>query len=249
MSALPLRIACGGRDLYAMLYGSGGDLALILPPLAEERKGAVRPLAEWARKRASQGSAALFFDYGGCGESPGDFSSVTWQSLREDAGAALQIARARAGGRPVACLACRLAARLAVEIAAAQPETVRKLCLWDPVFDGQLWLRELRRRSRFRGSGVIISEAGEDIDGTFIGRRFIEDLENMRGLPPAPPCPVLMIAFANRSAPPAISEAAAQWRAELECVAMPSFWQESDPPCAETLFAHTMAWLSAAPHK
>ncbi|MCX7935021.1 MAG: hypothetical protein N3A66_07155, partial [Planctomycetota bacterium] len=230
-------------ELYAMLYGSGDDLVLLLPALAEERKGAVRPLAEWARMRARAGSAALFVDYAGCGESPGEFADVTWQSLLANARAALQAAYARAG-RAVGCLACRLASRLALEAAAALPGMVRRLCFWDPIFDGQAWLRDLRRRSRFRGTAASVGEEGEDIDGNLFSKQLIADLENLSGPPPAPSCPLLMIAFANRDASPSLRAAAAQWGAEIQCLALPPFWQEADPPNAEALLARTSAWFA-----
>ena len=55
----PLRVPSGTLQLSASLYGTGPDGLLLLPPVGEERKGCVRPLADLARAGEGFGKKSI----------------------------------------------------------------------------------------------------------------------------------------------------------------------------------------------
>ena len=223
-------------------------LALALLPPGEERKGCVRAVHNLGMRLLRADSGLVAFDYSGTGESPGGFETVRWQSLVEDAASALKSV-ADLAGVPAALLGIRLGARIALEAAGAVPGRDIRFCLWEPVLDSKAWLREARRRSRFRRTAAppAPEEGVEDIDGIPYGTAFIRDLES---LPlPGPdaggrPCRVIQIG--HRSAPsPSMAALAAHLGASEPpvCVRQAAFWLENDVSEADELTACTAGIL------
>ncbi|GEM_PF-3259892 len=191
-------------------------------PLAEERKGCVRVVHELGVTLAGSGWRTLVFDYAGTGESPGSFRDLTWASLVADAQAALAWLRERAQG-PTVVLGIRAGARVMLEAASA--DTAQAALLWAPVLDPGLWLRDLRRRSRFRGTGAQApANGGWDVDGYLFSDRLCADLE---GLGPRTdaldlPCALVHIGRPSPGSPPGC---AADRTVHL---ATPGFWLETE---------------------
>ncbi|MBN2712020.1 MAG: hypothetical protein JXR97_06235, partial [Planctomycetes bacterium] len=80
-SAAPFRIESSDCGLSATRYGEAERAVLVFLPLAEERKGCVRPVHELGLACVAAGWSLITFDYAGTGESYGDFSDITWERL------------------------------------------------------------------------------------------------------------------------------------------------------------------------
>ncbi len=238
----PLRLAATPYPLSAVRFGppvSEHPVLLALPPLCEERKGAVPLLAELARRRADAGRTTLLFDYTGTGDSPGAFEELSWHRLRADGEAALAAASALCHTGCVILLGLRLGARFAAELAAQHPAEVSLLVCWEPVLDGGAWLKEIRRRSRFRGTA---GDDVADIDGYLFHRELQQALLHMDGEAPALPCPCHILSLVPRSEPTAaMRETAAKLEATLTVVKQPPFWLEGEPVRHAALLEATLA--------
>ncbi len=122
------------------------SLAIICDPFAEEKKCAQRILAETARQLTGIGIAALHFDYRGTGDSAGrfvDFGPTQW---RQDIQAAIKFGLAEFPTTSVGLLGLRLGGSLAAQIG-EQNSDVDWLVLWEPIVDGQRFVRNNLRRS------------------------------------------------------------------------------------------------------
>ena len=233
-------------ELAATLYGEGRRTLLMLQPIGEERKGVLRPLSRLARVLARSDWQVLLFDYAGTGDSPGAFEDLTWQTLLGNAKDALSQLLGSGQTATAHVLGVRLAARLGLELAQANPAGVTRLVLWEPVMDAARWWRESKRRSRFR-----LGDAGQspnDIDGYVYGQAMVASLENMATPAPSCPCEVGIVTVSNRPSPsPAMQQLADSLAAPLETIVQPPFWLETDVVKTEDLFAATLTALGEGP--
>lgn len=94
------------------------------------------------RLLAARGVAVQRFHYLGEGNSDGDGSLTTLDTMTEDAATAADVLRERAGVTRVAFVATRLGA---VAAAAATRETGDPVALWEPVTDVRAYFREVLR--------------------------------------------------------------------------------------------------------
>ena len=139
-------------SLFAVLYTPASAIratALFFDPLLEERKTSQRPLVELARRLAEANVAVLRFDYGGCGDSSGDFAATSLRSMTCDALAAHAWLETRFPGIPrwLFGLRCGGALALSMATAAAKHERPYGLVLWEPVLDGHEYIMaELRKK-------------------------------------------------------------------------------------------------------
>jgi exosortase A-associated hydrolase 2 len=117
---------------------------LFLPPFAEELNRSRHVMAAFARGCAKIGIGVALLDPYGIGDSEGDFGDARWDIWREDVSAALQWIDAM-GSEPTAIGGLRLGASLAAEIAADQPGRFKRLVLWQPVANGQTYLKQFLR--------------------------------------------------------------------------------------------------------
>jgi exosortase A-associated hydrolase 2 len=124
-----------GRDRLGVVY---------LPPFAEEMNRARRMAALQARRLAALGIDVLLLDPYGTGDSAGDFGEARWEIWREDVKAAIDWLGKRTGGE-VALWGLRLGALLAADVAAAVPERLSRLVLWQPVLSGDRYLTQFLR--------------------------------------------------------------------------------------------------------
>ena len=90
------------------------------------------PLCCIARELASSGFPCLRFDYGGYGDSAGEFADATVTSMCADIEAAIGELQRRANVASVGLLGVRLGATLSALVAARLP-SVSSLVLWEPL--------------------------------------------------------------------------------------------------------------------
>lgn len=144
----PLHIASGADSLFGMLYRPAGEprAGLVLcHPFFEERKSAHRVMVDMARCLAVSGCAVLRFDYRGCGDSTGEFSSFSCPDWREDIVQAVGQLRSTVRAERMGLLGLRLGASLAIET--AHDAKADFVILWEPILSGQRYLdQELRRK-------------------------------------------------------------------------------------------------------
>jgi len=137
---LPLLIDGSRGSLAAMYYAPPAGVAprgdlLLLPPFAEEMNRCRAMVSLQARRLTAVGVGTLVLDPYGTGDSAGEFVEATWASWRDD------LARGigwldRHGQGCVGLWGVRLGALMASELARMHPQ-VRRLLLWQPVFDGK----------------------------------------------------------------------------------------------------------------
>jgi hypothetical protein len=94
----------------------------------------------FARVLAAKGIAVQRFHYRGTGNSFGDPAETTFETLREDALAAVEEARSDAGSAPLAFLGRGWGALVAASITDAFPSV--PLILWEPVSEPARYYRE-----------------------------------------------------------------------------------------------------------
>lgn len=111
-------------------------------PWGQEYLSAHKSFGALARRLARNGNHVLRFDYYGSGDSAGAGTEATLSSWLEDLDWALDEIRDMAELRSIALVGLRLGAAIATK-AALKHDTVQKLVLWDPVFDGEAYLEEL----------------------------------------------------------------------------------------------------------
>ncbi|MFW5858118.1 MAG: serine aminopeptidase domain-containing protein [Planctomycetota bacterium] len=251
------RIAGPTAALHAVAYGPAGAPTLVAcHGLGEERKGAVRVLHELGRTLAAGGAGLIGFDYAGTGESPGSFDAVRWDGLVGDTVAVLRAAAARADGAALGLLGVRLGARVALGAAAAAPAPVAGVVHWEPVFDGGRWLRELARRSRFRGTGgaaagSALADGAEDVDGYVFSAGLAGDLSGQGGALPPATGRQAVVQIGHRADPaPRLAQAGEALGAAVVCLRMQPFWLESDIVDGAALIEETCRlWREMATHE
>jgi uncharacterized protein len=112
-------------------------------PLGHEYLRAHRAFRNLAVSLAGHGFHVLRFDYFGSGDSGGDPEDTTIAQCRADLDAAIDELKDTSGVTKVSLIGLRFGATLAT-FAAARRRDVERLVLWDPVLDGEAYIRELR---------------------------------------------------------------------------------------------------------
>jgi pimeloyl-ACP methyl ester carboxylesterase len=120
------------------------------------------------RELATRGTAVLRFHYRGAGNSDGDESQTTFDSMVADTVEAAAALRELAGVRDVTYLGTRFGALIAA--AAAKVDGARTLVLWEPVTEVATYFREANRArlvqtaSRGEGQGSTFEELLAQLD-------------------------------------------------------------------------------------
>ncbi|MHC4883838.1 MAG: serine aminopeptidase domain-containing protein [Planctomycetota bacterium] len=215
-------------------------------PLAEERKGCVRVVHELGVQLAERDLALLCFDYAGCGESPGSFTSLTWDRLLESGHAALQVAERRWPGLPCLGLGIRTGARILLETAASTPPLLHGMVFWEPVLDGRRWLRDAVRRSRFRQTGGEEESGNQrlDLDGYDFCPELLEALRERTGSCEPPGVALSCLQVGHRELPsPVLLRMAQDLQGTADAVRVQPFWLESGVVDAAPLLEKTVSTL------
>jgi pimeloyl-ACP methyl ester carboxylesterase len=147
------------RQLFGYHHAARGRTrggAVICPPIGREYMLSHGTLRHLARLLANAGHDVLRFDYAGTGDSAGDFETMSQPDWIADIGMAISELKDLAQLERVSLIGVRYGATLAA-LAAHGRGDVKCLVLWDPVLDGDAYLREL---------GVVHREMAGAIDVT-----------------------------------------------------------------------------------
>lgn len=124
-----------------------GGAVICCPLLAEFLKN-YRKEVVLARALCASGIAVQRFHYRGTGNSDGESSDVTFESMRDDALAAAGLLAQRTGVKRIAFIGARLGALVAA--AAAGESGDGPLVLWEPVLDARRYFKEVFRARLIR---------------------------------------------------------------------------------------------------
>jgi hypothetical protein len=177
----PFYFGAAGRQLFGALHPAQGSFAraamVICAPLFQEYVRTHRMLWQLAEQLAAQGISVLRFDYFGCGDSGGAGTALELDGAVNDIlSASARLSATTAVADPI-LLGLRAGASLAMLAQAKRGEG--KLLLWDPIIDGAVHVRDLRRlRSALATDGARyarLPREGELRDDDFLGYAVAAD--------------------------------------------------------------------------
>lgn len=246
--------------------GSACHGAIIhVPAFAEEMNKSRRMVALQADAWAQDGWMVLQIDFGGCGDSEGDFADAGWDGWLEDVRYAHEWASAQTNG-PVWLWGLRLGAVLAAE-AADRFQLECGLLLWQPVVSGKQHLQQFLRMWKMAqvvgksGPGDELPPqqrlaAGETVE--IAGYAITPDLARgmeASSLTAAAAVPLgvhwFQLSPAGEVAPsPAFERLERQWAgagfgARHHALVGPSFWQSQEIEVAQDLIDRSRRVLAA----
>lgn len=171
---------------HAPLPGRRRGCAVLLSyPLTQEYIRAHRNYRLLACRLASAGLPVLRFDFSGCGDSTGRLNRATVSQWVADLACATEELKRRSGDGVVCLMGLRFGATLAM-LAAAERTDIDGLVLWDPIVNGQAyvkdligahehWLRYADAKPRVRSEDEGLTE----IMGFPFGDRLLDDLSRL----------------------------------------------------------------------
>ncbi len=194
MTETPLFFANGSENLFGIHYlpqqPDYREAFIFVDAFAEEKLWAKRVMVSYARQLVAAGYGVFRFDFRGHGDSDGAFADADVESRLSDITAAAACLRERstAADLRISLLGLRFGATLAA-LAAQRLGRVARLILWEPVVDGEAYLKEMLRSNlvtqtavykeiRFTREDLIAQMQRGDtinIDGYQIGYRFYEE--------------------------------------------------------------------------
>ncbi|MFT4582907.1 MAG: exosortase A-associated hydrolase 2 [Gammaproteobacteria bacterium] len=159
---------------YACGDGSPKYRLVVIPPLGEELNKCRQLVAQTAVRLASAGCEVLVFDLFGTGDSQGHFRDCRWSSWSDDILDAVAWLDAHSNAPESAILTIRVGSLFLPSLATIGILDRRKVLMWQPVYDGEQFLKQLLRlrvlSNRFAGIEESISdliemfEAGESVE-------------------------------------------------------------------------------------
>lgn len=172
-------IPSGDHQLAASIDRPAGDEAarhpvvIVVHGLTGNRIGRSYHLVDLGRRLAAQGMACVRFDQAGCGESTGDFQSLTIPRMADDIAAVHAWARAQpwADGERVGYVALSLGGLATVE---AESRTgSRAVALWAPVYDMP---RVFKATAKTGLRALLMWQGWVPYRGLRVGKGFIDQL-------------------------------------------------------------------------
>jgi uncharacterized protein len=145
----PLFFENGAYRLFGIVHepvGTPSKAAWVFcHPFAEEKLWAQRVYVSFARLLAARGAWVMRFDAMGNGDSEGQFSTASVDTMLSDIGCALRQLEQLSGIQErIGLLGLRFGATLAA-LAAERSPKVGKLVLWEPIVDSGKYMQELLR--------------------------------------------------------------------------------------------------------
>ncbi|MGE5598110.1 MAG: alpha/beta hydrolase family protein [Bacteroidota bacterium] len=175
---IPVELRVHGLTLRGMAHRpSGGDrrpAAAIYHGFTGNKMEPHFLLVKLSRALAAAGLASVRFDFGGSGESDGEFVRMTLSGEVEEARAILEFTRSLPWVDPsrVFVVGLSMGGAIASIVAGDAPDWVRAAVLWAPAGNmPELFLA--RDPSRL---DVLRREGRVDLGGLWLGREFAEDL-------------------------------------------------------------------------
>jgi alpha/beta superfamily hydrolase len=157
---------------YDPSRGAGRRGAVICYPWAREYLLAHPTNRHLARLLSGAGLHVLRFDYTGTGDSAGDFADASQEQWLADVETAVEELKETGQVSGVGLIGMRYGAALAAGIAARRRD-IDRLVLWDPVFDGRAYLRELGVAEPV-GAGAAL-----DVKGAVLTERLQQGMETV----------------------------------------------------------------------
>ncbi len=254
----------GGEPLHGVLHvprEPSGNVLVFCHPFAEEKKCAHRTMVEAARACAVAGWAVLAFDQRGCGDSPGVFGAQDLANWREDIRKAMECATRETSAR-AGLLGLRLGGALAAEVAEHHAD-VACLVLWEPIIDGERYIKQNLRRSMIKammtrheggekseGAAAEAGALGEgtvDFDGYRVPEAMREQIEQIDLLEPPPhfegPTLVLNIGASDSVSEQMEQLADAYPQGSAIAVRQEPIWQRIGVIDANPTISATVDWL------
>lgn len=151
-SISPFHFGQPGRRLFGIFHPPEGPPTLDRPgavlckPFGQEAIRAHRMMRVLAERLARAGHPVLRFDYFGTGDSMGDDLDGDLEGWATDVLEADRELQSRPGAGRTVWIAMRLGGAVALRAAQLAPEGLERLILWDPILDGERYLRNLRER-------------------------------------------------------------------------------------------------------
>lgn len=152
--------------------GTPTGAAVLCPPWAREYQYAHRAFHFLAKRLAARGCHVLRFDYSGTGDSWGASTEANTERWAEDIALAVGELRTMSGLEHVDLVGLRVGAFLAAQATADIPG-VRRIVLWDPIMEGEAWLREL-------GVAGAVDGGRLEVGGTIVSRTFVDQIRAIR---------------------------------------------------------------------
>jgi uncharacterized protein len=153
---------------------------------AGRRSCAKRAIRHAAITVATAGAHVLRFDYFGTGDSAGEMQEATLDIWHDDIRCGVQELKEVSGARRVTLVGLRLGALLGSRAAAALPDEIDRLVLWDPVLDGRTFLDEQFRACylpRLFGRGPVPRPeavgGGFEVLGYPLSARLVHDITHL----------------------------------------------------------------------
>ena len=145
----PMFFENGGFRLFGIVHQPVGTLSgeawVFCHPFAEEKLWAQRVYVSFARLLAAQGAWVMRFDAMGNGDSEGQFSAASVDTMLADIDCAICYLEGVSGiSQGIGLLGLRFGATLAA-LAAERSPKVGTLVLWEPIVDGAKYMQEMLR--------------------------------------------------------------------------------------------------------
>jgi exosortase A-associated hydrolase 2 len=187
-----------GLKLYGFLHlakpvkGTEGLAYVFCSPFVEEKVRTQRTFVNFARMLAQKGISVLRFDYGGYGDSEGNFEDATISSQKSDIRKAIDILQDRTNCSKIGLLGGRLGATLAFMVG-CEESIVEDIVLWDPVIDVHQYLLKYLRsnlasqtlkykkiiHNRNKLECMILEGKNVDIEGYLLSKDFYSEAMNI----------------------------------------------------------------------
>jgi pimeloyl-ACP methyl ester carboxylesterase len=164
----PFYFGDSARQLFGMYDpgGGGGERgAVVCHPWGQEYLRAHPSVRRLARMLADRQVHAMRFDYYGCGDSAGDDRDGSVDQWRQDLAMAVTELRDMASLRKVSLVGLRFGAALAATCA-TERDDLDRLVLWDPIFDGSAYVRELTAGRAGAGPDGAVQVRGFPLTGS-----------------------------------------------------------------------------------
>ena len=266
----PLFFENGDYRLFGVVHqpvGTPSGAAWVFcHPFAEEKLWAQRVYVSFARTLAARGAWVLRFDMLGSGDSEGQFSAASVDTMLSDIDCAIRYLEGVSGiSVRIGLLGLRFGATLAA-LAAERSPKVSKLVLWEPIVDGAQYMQEMLRINlttqsavykeirhnrealvRMMREGITVNIDGYELAYPCYEQATAVDLKEGRKRF-AGPCLIVQIGKDGQPVHPDLKTLQETYPvADLQCVVEEPFWKEikrwyrAAPNLSET----TLAWMAA----
>jgi pimeloyl-ACP methyl ester carboxylesterase len=219
------------QGLFGLFHASAKPArkaVLLCPPWGQDQIRCHRLYRQLAQALATEGVAALRFDYYGTGDSAGGSVDMDWLRCLADTATAANELRARAGVDRVLAFGARLGGSIA--LASAEQARFDGIVAWDPVLDGRAYVAHLdaMQSALYRdGQRFMVPRDAADAAAQWLGfaisdrfRQQLVDLHVER-----PTVPTLLLDSLSSDAPQAWGSFAAD-AAAVRCMQPSTPWND-----------------------